>query len=65
MKEKIRLDKEMETLLIPLYGRAQMYESGLFFDQFAVETVRKVDYDFEKLKILSTPKLSMKIKVSL
>lgn len=64
MKEKIRLDKEMETLLIPLYGRAQMCESGLFFDQFAVETVRKVDYDFEKLKISKKLQVFMAIRSS-
>lgn len=32
---KITLTNEMETLLIPLYGRAQMSQQGIFEDKEA------------------------------
>ena len=51
MKEKITLKKEMETLLIPLYGRAQMSHQGLISDSYAGETLNLIDYDFSRLKI--------------
>jgi methyltransferase (TIGR00027 family) len=52
MKQKITLDKEAETLLIPLYGRAMMSRAGkIIHDPFAEETLQKIDYDFSKLKV--------------
>jgi hypothetical protein len=47
---KVRLKEEMETLLIPLYGRAQMSRRGLFSDKQAEEAVRQIDYDFSRLR---------------
>jgi O-methyltransferase involved in polyketide biosynthesis len=48
---KIRLEKEMETLLIPLYGRAMMSKKGLFADADAERAVAQIDYDFSTLRI--------------
>ncbi len=49
----ILLDKEKETLLIPLYGKAieSKKKSPIIFDTKAIEIVEKIDYDFKSLKI--------------
>lgn len=49
----ITLEKEKETLLIPLYGKASESKksSPILFDQKAIEIVEKIDYDFKSLKI--------------
>ncbi|MGM0395935.1 MAG: hypothetical protein ACQEP4_02650 [Bacillota bacterium] len=36
---KIRLEKEMETLLISLYRKAIMTQEGIFEEPFALETI--------------------------
>ncbi len=51
MKEKIALHREMETLLIPLYGRAESTRQGLCSDPYAVETLDRIEYNFGALKI--------------
>lgn len=49
----ISLDKEKETLLIPLYGKAieSKKKSPILFDTKAIEIVGKINYDFNSLKI--------------
>lgn len=49
-KQPIRLGKVQETMLIPLYGRAQQTKAGRgrFDDQKAVEMVDAIDYDFTR-----------------
>ena len=47
-KVKVRLGGVSETLMFPLWGRAQLSKeySSLFYDAKAVELVEKIDYDF-------------------
>ena len=49
----ILLDKEKETLLIPLYGKAieSKKKTPILLDTKAIEIVEKIDYDFKSLKI--------------
>lgn len=61
---KIALEKEMETLLIPLYGRAMMHQKGLAEDPFAEETVEKLDYDFSKLRIQEKTQVMLSVRSS-
>jgi O-methyltransferase involved in polyketide biosynthesis len=51
--EKVHLTKEKETMLITLYGRALQSRSKhpILRDTWAEEAVRRVDYDFAKLKV--------------
>lgn len=51
-KTKITLTPEQETLLIPLYAKAQP-GNPLFFDPKAAELLARVDYDFSRLKVPS------------
>ncbi len=47
-KAKIKLGDVSQTLLFPLWGRAQLSKeySSLFHDEKAIELVEKIDYDF-------------------
>jgi O-methyltransferase involved in polyketide biosynthesis len=49
-KAKIALTPEQETLLIPLYAKAQP-GNPLFFDPKAPEILGQVDYDFTRLRV--------------
>ncbi len=49
-KTKITLTSEQETLLIPLYTKAQP-GNPLFFDPKAKEILNQVDYDFTRLRV--------------
>lgn len=49
-KTKITLNPEQETLLIPLYAKAQP-GNPLFFDAKAQEILNQVDYDFTRLHV--------------
>ncbi len=49
-KAKISLTPEQETLLIPLYTKAQP-DNPIFYDPASREILQKVDYDFSKLRI--------------
>ena len=51
-KTKITLTAEQETLLIPLYTKAQP-GNPLFFDPKAQEILNQVDYDFTRLRVPS------------
>lgn len=62
LRMKVRLKEEMETLLIPLYGRAQMSSRGLFHDSFAEQAVRSVDYDFSRLRIQEKTQVMLSIR---
>lgn len=47
----MKLKSESETLFIPLLGKAEMSEKGIFLnDPKAEEIISEVDYDFNKLK---------------
>jgi O-methyltransferase involved in polyketide biosynthesis len=62
MKEKITLRKEMETLLIPLCGRAEATRQGLIQDPYAVEALEGIEYDFAKLKIPKKTRVLMALR---
>jgi len=49
-KTKITLTPEQETLLIPLYAKAQP-ENPLFFDPRARDILDRVAYDFSRLRV--------------
>ncbi|ESX80135.1 class I SAM-dependent methyltransferase [Mesorhizobium sp. M0923] len=51
--EKMQLTKEKETLLITVYGKAleSRLPNSLLKDRFADEAVRRIDYDFSRLKV--------------
>ncbi len=59
---KIQLKEEMETLLIPLYGRAQMSRRGFFHDEFAEEAVRSIQYDFSRLHIQEKTQVMLSVR---
>jgi O-methyltransferase involved in polyketide biosynthesis len=48
-REKITLSKEQETLLIPLYAKAQ--DNPILDDRKAREILSAVEYDFRQLKV--------------
>lgn len=51
--DKISLSEEMETLLIPLFGKARESRktAPVLFDKKAVEIIGQIDYFFTSLKI--------------
>ncbi|MEK1932930.1 MAG: class I SAM-dependent methyltransferase [Pararhizobium sp.] len=51
--EKVSLTEEKQTLLITLYAKAgeSRLPDSLLQDRFAAETVRRIDYDFSRLKV--------------
>jgi len=51
MKNKVVLTKEMDTLLIPLYGKAMASKKKLpiLIDNKAWEIVENIDYNFGTL----------------
>ena len=49
-KTQVTLPPEQETLLIPLYAKAQP-ENPLFFDLHARDILSQVDYDFARLRV--------------
>lgn len=58
----VPLKEEMETLLIPLYGRARMSEKGYFHDADAEEAVRSIQYDFSKLRIQEKTQVMLSVR---
>lgn len=62
---KIQLKNAMETLIIPLYGKAKMSEKGIFPDPFAEETIMKLDYDYSKLKIQYKTQMMLAIRAAI
>ena len=59
-KEKVTLTKEQETLLIPLYSKAQ--DNPLFDDKKAKEILAGVEYDFAKLKTPEKTAVTLRIR---
>jgi O-methyltransferase involved in polyketide biosynthesis len=59
---KIALKEEMETLLIPLYGRAEMSKKGLFKDTDAEDAVAQIDYNFSNLEIKEKTQIMLSIR---
>jgi O-methyltransferase involved in polyketide biosynthesis len=62
---KISLTENMETLLIPLYGRAKMSQKGLFKDEDAELAIKEIDYDFSKLDIKEKTQILLSIRGAL
>jgi O-methyltransferase involved in polyketide biosynthesis len=59
-KTKITLTKEQETLLIPLYARAQ--NNPLFIDETARQIMDGVQYDFDQLKVPEKTAVTLRIR---
>jgi O-methyltransferase involved in polyketide biosynthesis len=59
-KEKISLTKEQETLLIPLYSKAQ--DNALFDDKKARQILAGVEYDFAQLKTPEKTAVMLRIR---
>ena len=59
-KEKILLTKEQETLLIPLYSKAQ--DNPILKDEKARQILEQVDYDFGRLKIPQKTVVTLSIR---
>ncbi len=62
---KIRLRNEMETLIIPLYGKAKMSKMGIFKDPYAEAAVGRIDYDYSKLKIQSKTQVMLAMRAAI
>ncbi len=62
---KISLKEEMETLLIPLYGRAKMSKKGIFKDDDAEHAISQIEYDFSKLHVQTKTQIMLSIRGSL
>ncbi|MET3582580.1 O-methyltransferase involved in polyketide biosynthesis [Mesorhizobium robiniae] len=62
--EKVHLTKEKETLLITVYGKAleSRLPNSLLKDHFADEAVRRIDYDFSRLKVDDNLGVSLAIR---
>lgn len=62
--EKVHLKKENETYLITLYGKAldSRKEHPILNDTFANAVVRKIDFDFEKLKSPKGAEVSLPVR---
>ncbi|MCF8357148.1 MAG: class I SAM-dependent methyltransferase [Prolixibacteraceae bacterium] len=63
----MHLEKEKETLLIPLYGKAieSRKKIPLLVDEKAAEIVEKIDYDFSRLKIPAKTNTMMCLRAKL
>jgi O-methyltransferase involved in polyketide biosynthesis len=59
-KEKVTLTKEQETLLIPLYSKAQ--DNPLFDDKKAQQILNSVEYDFALLKTPEKTAVTLRIR---
>lgn len=62
---KIQLKNEMETLIIPLYGKAKMSEMGVFKDSYAEAAIDKLDYDYSKLKIRKKTQVMLAMRAAI
>jgi O-methyltransferase involved in polyketide biosynthesis len=62
--EKVHLTKEKETSLITLYSRALESRSkdSVLRDEAAEEAIRRIDYDFGRLKLRKVEPLSIAIR---
>ncbi len=55
----------METLLIPLYGKAMMSRAGIFHDPYAEASVKMFEYDFSKLKIQTKTQVMLSLRAAI
>lgn len=62
---KIQLKNEMETLIIPLYGKAKMSEMGVFKDPYAEAAINKINYDYSKLKIQNKTQVMLAMRAAI
>ena len=62
---KIKLNKEKETLIIPLYGKAKMSEMGVFKDSYAEAAIKKLDYDYSRLKIQNKTQVMLAMRAAI
>jgi O-methyltransferase involved in polyketide biosynthesis len=62
--KKIHLDKDNETYLITLYGKAldNRTKNPILGDKFADEAVRRIDFDFENLKSPKGASVSLPVR---
>jgi O-methyltransferase involved in polyketide biosynthesis len=62
--EKVHLTNEKEPYLATLYGKALDYrtKNPILGDKFADEVVRRVDFDFEKLKLPEGAEITLPIR---
>lgn len=61
--EKITLKKEMETLLITLYSKAQMSASReIIRDEKAQQVLQEINYDFKKLAVNKKTQVFMALR---
>ncbi len=56
---------EMETMLIPLYGKAEMNRKGIFRDPFAGEALEKLGLDAERLKIRNKTQVMLALRAAI
>lgn len=65
--ERIELTREMETLLIPLYGKAMDYykDKSILGDEKAASIIDQIDYDFSNLKIAEKTNVMMCLRAKL
>lgn len=61
LKEKIQLTEEQETLLIPLYCKAQE-GNPIFFDPKAKQLLEQIDYDFTGLKVPMQTNMTVRMR---
>ncbi len=61
-KTKVTLTHEQETLLIPLYAKAQ--NNALFVDHKANEVLDGIDYDFSRLRIPQKTAVTLRMRAS-
>lgn len=62
---KIELKNEMETLIIPLYGKAKMSQIGIFHDPYAEEMIEKINYNYSKLKIQQKTQVMLAMRAAI
>ncbi len=62
--KKIHLDKDNETYLITLYGKAldNRTKNPILGDKFADEAVRRIDFEFENLKSPKGASVSLPVR---
>ncbi|MDI1480190.1 class I SAM-dependent methyltransferase [Polyangium sp. y55x31] len=66
-EEKVTLSEEKETLLLTVYGKAEesRMPDSLLRDRFAADAIRRVNYDFSKLKVRRDDAISLAIRANL
>ncbi|PXX99623.1 class I SAM-dependent methyltransferase [Halomonas sp. LBP4] len=65
--EKITLSGKQETFLITLYAKAMesRMPDSLLKDEFAANTIRRIDYDFAKLNVPHDPMIGLALRAKI